>query len=159
VTLVESDAIAQYVAESGPQATNLLGVDTATRAKIRQWITFTECEVYGNMLGVVLPRAGYVPYDSEKETSSASGLAWALGVVEKHLSHGNRDWLATSDRLSLADLTLASALYWAFMHYLDEERRKKFPVTTAWYLHTIGIEGVQEVFGPPNLVSVAKEFA
>lgn len=154
-TIAESDAIAQYVAESGAKAAQLLGADARERAKVRQWINFTDNEVYGNMMTVVLCRAGFAPYVPEKESAAAEGLAFALGVVEKYLK--GRVWLAT-DQLSLADLTLASALYWAFMHYLDETRRQAYPVTTEWYLRTIGAEGVKEVFGPPNLVASAKEF-
>lgn len=154
-TIAESDAIAQYIAESGAHAEQLLGADARERAMVRQWINFTDNEVYGNMMTVVLCRAGFEPHVPEKESAGARGLAFALGVVEKYLR--GREWLAT-DQLSLADLTLASALYWAFMHYLDETRRQEFPVTAEWYLRTIGSEGVKDVFGPPNLVVSAKEF-
>jgi elongation factor 1-gamma len=43
--IVESDAIAQYVAESGPAAGQLLGTTPAERAAIRQWISFTNGEI------------------------------------------------------------------------------------------------------------------
>jgi glutathione S-transferase len=154
-TIAESDAIAQYVSEVGPRSVQLLGANAPERARVRQWISFTDNEVYGNMMGVVLSRAGFAPYVPEKEAAAAKGLSFGLGVVEKWLS--GREWLAT-DQLSLADLTLAAALYWAYMHYLDDKRREAYPLVTSWYLRTIGAEGVKDVFGHPNLVATAKEF-
>ncbi|EGR49694.1 uncharacterized protein TRIREDRAFT_36822, partial [Trichoderma reesei QM6a] len=140
-TIAESDAIAQYVSEVGPRSVQLLGANAPERARVRQWISFTDNEVYGNMMGVVLSRAGFAPYVPEKEAAAAKGLSFGLGVVEKWLS--GREWLAT-DQLSLADLTLAAALYWAYMHYLDDKRREAYPLVTSWYLRTIGAEGVKD---------------
>ncbi|PYH88412.1 hypothetical protein BO71DRAFT_391645 [Aspergillus ellipticus CBS 707.79] len=151
-TLVESDAIAWYVAASGPQAPALLGRNVAEQARIRQWISFAENEVYGPMLSVVLWRAGFRPYEAETEKSAAKGMEFALSVVERHLEQ--EGYLVKG--LSLADLTLASALYWAFMHYLDETERRRFPRTVRWYLRTIGSQGVSQVFGEPVLVGVKK---
>ncbi|KAJ5971599.1 uncharacterized protein N7479_001517 [Penicillium vulpinum] len=152
--IAESDAIAQFVASSGPQATILLGSTAVEQAQIRQWICFAENEVYGHMLSVVLWRVGYQPYNPDNETRGGKALRDALEIVETHLSR-EKGFLVCG-RLTLADLSLASALYWAFMHYLDEQLRGEIPQTVQWYKRTIEEEGVREVFGEPNLVSVRR---
>nr|P9WEZ8.1 RecName: Full=Glutathione S-transferase-like protein [Aspergillus aculeatus ATCC 16872] len=157
VTLVESDAIAQYVAASGPAAPALLGRNVAEQAAVRQWICFAENEVFRNMMAVVLWRVGMREYDAGVDGEGAKGLEEALAVVERHLAVGEKEFLATEGELSLVDLTLASALFWAFMHYIDEEMRGRFPRVVRWYLRVVGAERVREVFGEPSLVAVRKE--
>ncbi|RAH42532.1 hydrolase psoB [Aspergillus brunneoviolaceus CBS 621.78] len=158
VTLVESDAIAQYVAGCGPAAPALLGRNVAEQAAVRQWICFAENEVFRNMAAVVLWRVGMREYDAGVDAEGAKGLEEALAVVERHLAVGKKEkeFLATEGELSLADLTLASALFWAFMHYIDEEMRGRFPRVVRWYLRVVGAERVREVFGEPCLVAVRK---
>lgn len=77
-------------------------------------------------------------------------------VAERYLR--GRAWLA-GDELSLADLTLASALVWAFRHIVDEESRRRYPSIVEWYLRAIGVEGIEDVFGPPDMVLVRREYA
>ncbi|RDA87820.1 hypothetical protein CP532_2950 [Ophiocordyceps camponoti-leonardi (nom. inval.)] len=152
--LTESDAIAQYVAQSGPRAEQLLGSDAATCAQIRQWICFTDGEVTAPVLDLVMWRVGMCPYDDEKEVRALARMEKALDVVERHL--GGRKWLVGEQGLSLADLTLASALVWAFLHVIDERMRERFGNVAGWYLRTIGDEEVRDVFGPPSLISVRR---
>ncbi|RDA92493.1 hypothetical protein CP533_6472 [Ophiocordyceps camponoti-saundersi (nom. inval.)] len=152
--LTESDAIAQYVAQSGPRAEQLLGRDATTCAQIRQWICFTDGEVTPPVLDLVIWRVGMGSYDEEKEVRALARIDKALAVVERHL-HG-RKWLVGDDLLSLADLTLASALVWAFLHVIDEQMRKRSPNLTDWYLRTVADEEVRDVFGPPTLISVRR---
>ncbi|KAK7723349.1 hypothetical protein SLS57_004543 [Botryosphaeria dothidea] len=151
--VAESDAIAQYVAESGARATELLGTTPAERASVRQWVCFTESEVMGTILSLVLWRVGYAPYSEQAEKSGIEALTYALGVVEKRLE--DRTWVAL-DRLSLADITLASGLYWGYMHIIDKAMRQRFPRAVEWYLRTINYPGVKDVFGPPNMIDVRR---
>ncbi|PYI14037.1 hypothetical protein BO99DRAFT_451212 [Aspergillus violaceofuscus CBS 115571] len=156
ITLVESDAIAQYVAASGPAAPALLGRNVAEQAAVRQWVCFAENEVFRNMMAVVLWRVGMREYAAGVEGEGAKGLEEALAVLERHLAAGEKEYLATEGELSLADLSVASALFWAFMHYIDAEMRGRFPRVVRWYLGVVAAEKVKEVFGEPNLVAVRK---
>ncbi|PYI33513.1 hypothetical protein BP00DRAFT_338827 [Aspergillus indologenus CBS 114.80] len=155
-TLVESDAIAQYVAASGPAAPALLGRNVAEQAAVRQWVCFAENEVFRHMMAVVLWRVGMREYDAGVEGAGATGLAEALAVLERHLAAGEKEYLATEGELSLADLSVASALFWAFMHYVDAEMRGRFPRVVRWYLRVVAAEKVKEVFGEPSLVAVRR---
>lgn len=155
--LFESDAIAQYVAESGPAAGQLLGTTPAQRATIRQWISFAAGEVLDNVTRLILWRFGVAPYDEKTETTALERLQRAVGALETHLSSG-RTWVATDDKLSLADLSLAGALVWGFAHVLDDDLRKNYPKTVEWYKRVLAEEGVKEVFGEPNFIAKRRTF-
>ncbi|KAF4967217.1 hypothetical protein FSARC_5196 [Fusarium sarcochroum] len=147
--LPESDAIAQYVSQSGPRAGQLLGQDAVTSAKIRQWISFFAEEIYPVVLDLVMWRVGMAPFDEATETKALARLEYGLTVLEKQLSTST---LLVGDKLTLADLTGASSLLWAFMHVVDEPMRKQFPNVLTWYLSTIQNDEIKDVFGEPNLI-------
>ncbi|RHZ54227.1 glutathione S-transferase family protein [Aspergillus thermomutatus] len=148
--LVESDAIAQYVAESGPAAAQLLGGAPAERAAIRQWICFADGEIQGPVLQLILPRLGYVPFDENTEKKNLEKLEKALAYMEGHLR--GRNWVATEEKLSLADISVAAALYWGFARIIDQEMRQKYPFVVSWYEKTIESEGVKQAFDEKKFV-------
>ena len=49
--------------------------------------------------------------------------------------------------LSLADITVASALQWGFAMVIDAEMRKKYPHVVAWYKRVVEHSGVKQAFG------------
>ncbi|KAJ5387238.1 hypothetical protein N7509_009779 [Penicillium cosmopolitanum] len=152
-TLIESDAITQYIAESGPAAPQLLGSTTLQRAQIRQWILFADGETLGPTIELLLPRVGLRPFDAEKEKISLERLERSLGFLEEHLKDG-KVWLSSSEKqgLSLADITVASALTWGFSRVIDVEMRAKYPVLEEWFKRTIQAEGVKQAFGEQTFV-------
>ncbi|KAF7125660.1 hypothetical protein CNMCM5793_001899 [Aspergillus hiratsukae] len=147
--IVESDAIAQYVAESGPSAGQLLGSTPVERASIRQWVCFADGEVQGPMIQLVLPRLGYVAFDEGVEKKGLEKLERSLGYLNEHLR--GRNWVA-SEKLSLADISVAAALYWAFAFIIDQEMRQKYPFVVSWFEKTVESEGVKQAFGEKKFV-------
>ncbi|KID97499.1 eEF-1B gamma subunit-like protein, partial [Metarhizium majus ARSEF 297] len=147
--LFESDAIARYIASSGPFSSQVLGSDAVTSAQIQQWVCFTEGEIYQAVLELVMWRVGMCPFEENTESKALDKLERSLSILEGHLK--DRVWLV-GPQLTLADLTAASALVWAFMHIIDEPMREEFRKTTAWYLRVIGTTEIESVFGPPNLI-------
>ncbi|ODM19692.1 hypothetical protein SI65_04678 [Aspergillus cristatus] len=145
VNIVESDAIAQYVAESGPAAEQLLGSNPIQRAQIRQWIGFSANEMEASLIPLVLWRIGLAGFDSVKEETAFKGLERALGCLEKSLE--GKEWLVDGEEVSLGDLSVASALVPGFLVVIDEEMRGRFPGVVGWYERVIGLEGVREAFG------------
>lgn len=137
-----------------PSPSTLRNLDTA--ARIRQWISFTEFELTPFVLDLVIWRVDYGPYDAKTETKALSRLEYALSVLDRHVR--GRTCLV-GEELTLADLSLSSALVWAFLHVIDEPMRKQFPNLVEWYLRVIGIEELKDVFGPPNLISVRRVHA
>ena len=148
--LFESDAIAHYIAESGPASGQLLGTTPAQRAVIRQWICFADGEVTAPVVQMVVWRMGIREYDEKTENAALQKLERSLSLLENHLK--GRTWFASDDKLSLADITLASALFWGFSMVIDEEMRKKYPNVVAWYERTLDTDGVKQAFGEKTFV-------
>ncbi|PYI00372.1 translation elongation factor eEF-1B gamma subunit [Aspergillus sclerotiicarbonarius CBS 121057] len=152
--LVESDAIAQYVADSGPAAGQLLGETPAERALIRQWICFADGELNSAVALLAYWRLGIREYNENNEKEGLAKMNRSLEYLEKHVA--GRSWLAT-DKVSMADISVVAALYWGFSLVIDAEMRKDYPGVVAWYERTIEAEHVKEAFGPKNFVEKRKE--
>lgn len=146
VNLVESDAIMQYVAESGPKAAQLVGANAAEKARVQQWVLFQVGEVWPEVLKLLYPRFGFAKHDEEAEQKTLGKLAKVLETLERALG-GGRSWLAT-EALSIADLAVMSSLVAAFKFGVDEAMRKQYPTAMDWFFRTLRAEGVHECF--PN---------
>lgn len=151
--IFESDAIAQFVAESGPAADQLMGATPATRASIRQWISFAQGEILDPVQQLALWRIKLVPYDAATETKALERLERSLACLDTHLQgEGGRTWFVPGDKISMADITVASALVWGFAMAIDAEMRSKYPAAVAWYERVLQQEGVKQAFGEKNFV-------
>ncbi|KAL1645416.1 hypothetical protein SLS58_003723 [Diplodia intermedia] len=146
VNLLESDAIMQYVAESGPKAAQLVGGTAVERARVQQWVCFQMGEIWPDAVKLLYPRVGFAKYDDAVEQQALAKLGKALETVEQALA-GDKKWLA-SDALSIADLAVMSAFVWAFKFGVDEEMRSKYPTAMDWFFRTLRSDGVQQSF--PN---------
>ncbi|KAM5349611.1 hypothetical protein ACJ41O_006116 [Fusarium nematophilum] len=153
LTLFESDAIAQYAAESGPASAQLLGSTAEERAVIRQWIGFADHELLEPLTTMIMWRYGMAPFDEESEKSAFQRLSISLAGLEKHLQ--GRQYIA-SQQLSLADISVVAGLYWGFAQVIDGELRAKHSQTTEWYLRVIQDERVASAFGDKNFIEVRK---
>ncbi|KAF9883365.1 hypothetical protein FE257_003532 [Aspergillus nanangensis] len=149
-TLVESDAIMQFVAESGPASAQLLGTTPAERALISQWVFFADGEILAHVITLVLPRLKLRPYDEATENSTLEKVERSLAYLEKHLA--GRAWVAGGEKLTVADLSLAAALSWGFAMVLDAEVQAKYPAVVEWYKRTVESEGVKQAFGEAKFV-------
>lgn len=148
--LFESDAIAQYVAESGPAAAQLMGATPAERASIRQWITFGQGEILDHITQLALWRLKMVPYNEATETRALERLERALLFLQTHLQ--GRTWLASEDKITMADITVASSLIWGFAMAIDAEMRQKCPAVVAWYERVLETDGAKQAFGEKNYI-------
>ncbi|KAH6867861.1 glutathione S-transferase [Thelonectria olida] len=151
--LFESDAIAQYAAESGPLSSQLLGAAIEERAIIRQWIGFANNELFDPLTTLILWRYGMAPFKEEAEKSTFQRLIVSLTVLEKQL--GGRQYIA-SEQLSLADISVAASLYWGFDQVIDQKLRAEYKQTTQWYLRVIQDERVKDAFGEKRFIDVRK---
>lgn len=114
-------------------------------------------------MGAVVPFAiwqmGLRKYTAEELEEHLAKVERALGAVEAHLkTGGGRKWLATEEKLSLADISLVAALNWGFATVLDAELRAKYPNVVAWYERTIESEGVKQAFGEKKFVEKRPAF-
>ncbi|KAJ5504957.1 glutathione S-transferase [Penicillium fimorum] len=139
--LIETDAIAEYMALSGPAAGQLMGSTPIEQATIRQWICFSQA-------GFVA--SGAKPYDEATENLALERLDRSLTFLDSHLKE--RAWVCSEDKINMADITLASALAWGFSMGIDAEMRAKYPVTVGWYERVIAVDEVKRAFGKKNFI-------
>jgi elongation factor 1-gamma len=155
--LIESNAIAYYVAESGPKRDQLLGATPGTRGQIQQWIFFTELQLSPDLFELGRWRFGIGSYNKEKEDPcSVSAKKW-LDFVEAGLK--GKKWLVGDDEAagpSLADITVAGTLFFGFLTYIDAEMRLEYPEIVRWYEQIKAIPVLTELFTGP-MVEKRKE--
>ncbi|OJJ08809.1 hypothetical protein ASPVEDRAFT_47964 [Aspergillus versicolor CBS 583.65] len=150
VNIFESNAIAHYVADSGPLREQLLGSNAAERAAVQQWVTMAETEVMPPAVTIILPRFGLGSFDQGAEDQAVSKLERSVESLERHLSSG-KTWLA-GEKISLADISIAASLVWGFTFAIDAEMRNKYPGVVAWYERVMATEGVKKAFGETKFV-------
>lgn len=155
-TLFESDAITQYIAESGPAAEQLVGATPAERATIRQWICYAQGEILDPLTELALWRINLRPYDEKIEVANLARLERSLECLETHLK--DRTWFVGNEKLSLADITVAAALVWGFSLVIDAEMRQKFPSVVTWYERMLEAEGVKQAFGEKKFIEKRQDY-
>ncbi|KAK3997835.1 glutathione S-transferase [Cladorrhinum sp. PSN332] len=131
-TLTEGQAIARYVADSGPNAARLLGADRQTRAKIEEWACFADQEIAASMIPALLMTiANLIPFDAARYDQSAAELERALKRVNDAVK--GRKFIV-GDELTFADVQLLGPLQLATKFLVDEEMRKTAAPNLEGYL-------------------------
>jgi elongation factor 1-gamma len=144
--LSEGTAICQYLACKGPKKEQLLGRTDEEQALIQMWVSLGESEVFPNAYGIIVPMMGRDPYVEWMVKKKEAALMKALDRVELHLK--SHKWLVGESGANLADISMASAMFWCFMFIWDEGVRKNHPKTVDWYKRVVEQdEGVKNAFG------------
>ena len=145
-TLVESNAIAQYIAESGPKKQQLLGATAEERALVSQWIFFNELQFEPTIASLAEMLFHGRPHDAADLDRAAADLGRWLAYLEQHFA-GGRTWLVRQEgEPSLADITVAATLWGAYLVYVDAEMRPQYPELLAFFERVKAIPGFQYLF-------------
>lgn len=144
-TLTEGAAIATYLAGSGPKAEQLLGSDLKTKAKIAEWTLYTDTELVSHATPALLMMLKYVPFDEARYNFSASAFERALQKVEAEVKGGKK--YLVGEQLTLADLMVSAALFFASGFLLDAEMRKTAPATIEYLKGIAATPEFAKVFG------------
>jgi len=152
--LNESGAIAYYVA-SQKEGTHLLGKDKKETSQVLHYILFAENEITPHANTWVNPVLGITPYNKPAHNQAVAGLKKSLGVLEKVLL--NKTYLV-GERITLADIAIATSLYLPFKLVLDAEFRKEHQNLSRWYITLINQPAFKKVLGEVTLADVAVEY-
>jgi len=128
--LPEGGAIALFAAESGPKAGQLLGTTPETRARIAQWIFFTDTEIAGILFIPIEMVISVIPYNQQMYDFCLSQAERALSAADKAVA-GDKKFLV-GDQLTAADVSLASCLAFFMAWFVDAEIRDKVPALMAY---------------------------
>ncbi|CBJ27519.1 eukaryotic elongation factor-1 B gamma [Ectocarpus siliculosus] len=149
-SIFESNAIARYVARMR-RDTELYGVSFFESAQVDSWIDFCAHEIELPATIWCYPVIGYMPYNDAAVSKAKEDLKIALGALEKALLH--RTYLV-GDKITLADITVASALVYPMKLVVSPEYRKAFPCVTRWFTTCVNQPQFKAVIGT---VELAKE--
>ncbi|ROW01430.1 hypothetical protein VPNG_07607 [Cytospora leucostoma] len=146
-TLAEGSAISTYLAASGPLATQLLGADLKSSAKIAEWTLFADTELLAHYTPALVYWVKLAPFDEGRFGQEAAAFERAVGKVEAAVKGGKK--YLVGEELTLADLEVASLLFFAGGFLWDAEARKAAPAT---------VEYVKGIAATPEFAKVFGEF-
>lgn len=154
-TIWGANAVAKYVAKLGKN--KLYGNSAFEAASVDQWIEWSSTDVDLPAAVWVYPILGLIPNNSNAVQKAKGDIRKALENLNKHLL--SRTFLV-GQRISLADIVVATSLYKLYELVLDAAFRKGFQNTNRWYLTVVNQPEFKAVAGEAKLadkMAVAKE--
>ncbi|OJT11285.1 Elongation factor 1-gamma [Trametes pubescens] len=153
--LFESAAIARYIAALAPNST-LLGSNTKEAALVDQWVSFADSEVaLHTTLIFQLVKGILTPYAKPIHTALQERQNRSLKTIEAHLA--TRTFLVT-ERITLADITLASVIQRAVQVNLDASARPQFPNVIRHFETVVNHPQLKDIFGQTAYIDKALAF-
>jgi len=143
----ESNAIARYLARAR-RDTELTGVSFVEEAQVDSWIDFSAHEVELPASIWTYPILGYMPFNLPAYEKSKVDMAAALKKINDHLL--TRTFLV-GEKVSLADICLASALVYPMKFVMDKDFLKPFGNVARWFATCVNQPEFKNVVGecPP----------
>jgi len=141
--IFESNAISRYIARIRSD-TELYGVSFFESGQIDSWIDFCAHELELPATMWFYPIFGYMPFNAAATAKAKEDLKKALEVLDTHLLH--RTYLV-GDKITLADITVASALVYPMKMLLDPAFRKPFANVERWFCTCVNQAQFKAVVG------------
>jgi len=128
-SLFESNAIARYVARMR-RDTELYGATFFASAQVDSWIDFCTHELELAATMWLYPVIGYMPHNPLATAKAKADVTVGLQTLEAALT---RATFLVGDKISLADIVVASALVYPMKLLMDGAFRKPFPNVMRWF--------------------------
>jgi elongation factor 1-gamma len=141
--LSESNAIARYIARY-QRDSELYGCSFFESGQVDSWIDFCSHDLELPVSMWIYPVFGYMPYNAAVTDKAKGDVARALQVLENHLS--DKTYLV-GQKITLADITLVSALVYPFKFVADADFRAPFPNVMRWFDTCVNQVHFQSVIG------------
>ncbi|TDL23562.1 elongation factor 1-gamma [Rickenella mellea] len=152
--LTEGPAIARYFASLAPNS-NLLGTSPKEAALVDQWVSFGDLEIHPHTHYIAQLVYGHMtPYHQSYYNAMAERQIRSFGTLEKHLS--TRTFLV-SERITLADISIASVLQYVFQLTFDAPLRARHPNTVRFYETVVNQPKLKGIFGETEHIEKAKQ--
>jgi len=151
--LFESNAIARYVARIRAD-TGLYGGSFFESALVDQWIDFCANELEAPRAIWLYPTLGLLDFNETAYDEAKKDVTAALTILENHLF--NNAFLA-SNQISLADITVASALVALYRELFAPEYVTKFPNVTRWFTYCVNQNHFSDVIGKVEFAKHEKQ--
>lgn len=142
-TITQSNAIARYIARSRPEA-GLYGASFFQSGQVDQWIDFGTNNIELPAIITTYWQLGWQPFNFQANKKALEDLASGFAQLEAHLI--SQTYLV-GQRLSLADVVIASQLFYPLKMSLDGAFRAQYPATIRWFSHVASLPAVNAVIG------------
>jgi len=147
--LFESNAIARFVARSNGDPARLFGANPVQSAQVDSWITFTSTEL-SNPLATWIATAESAEEEAiARAKASSSETRKILSSIDQHLKNCT---FLVGERITLADIVLASTLLPGLKTVIDERARKPFKSVVRWFKTVVNNAVVASVLGEVQIV-------
>lgn len=151
--IFESNAIARYIARLR-RDTDLTGTSFFESGQVDSWIDFASHDLELPATLWYYPVLGYIPANPAVIARAKTDFARALNVLESHLA--DKTYLV-GHKITLADITVVSALVYPFKFVADAAYRAAFPNVMRWFTTCVNQPQFEAVIG--TVVLCEKELA
>ena len=127
--LTESVAICKYFARLNEDA-KLLGSNDWEHAQVDQWLAFTHTSLLQQFIKVAASVFGFAPTEQEAYNEALKNAKNHLKVANDHLD--GKTYLV-GERLTVADVVLASFVQLVFQLAIETNQRKQYAHLVAWF--------------------------
>jgi len=141
--IFESNAIARYLAKIR-RDTGLAGDSVYDEAAIDSWVDFSANELELPATVWFYPALGYMPFNKDAYEKAKKDLATALGKLNDYLL--TKTYLV-GDKITLADISVASALLYPMKLVCDKAYLKPFGNVVRWFTTCVNQPEFQKVVG------------
>ncbi|KAG9038518.1 hypothetical protein FS837_001212 [Tulasnella sp. UAMH 9824] len=154
LNLSETIAIARYVASLAKNSL-LLGSTPEEEAQVDQWVSFGDTEIFANNRIIHGLLSGNVPYNKVIDNFYRDRNARALKFLNSHLA--TRTYLV-SERITLADISVASVLRSLFSAGVGAEERAGAPNAVRFYETVANQPAIKAVWGDITYIDKAPQY-
>jgi len=147
--LFESNAIARFVARSNGDPARLFGANPVQAAQVDSWITLTSSELSSPLATWIATAESAEEEAVARAKASSSETRKILSALDQHLKNFT---FLVGERLTLADVVLATTLLPGLKTVIDERARKPFKSVVRWFKTVVNNPVVAAVLGEVQIV-------
>jgi len=146
--IFESNAIVRYIARAGGDKTHLYGKSAFESGLIDQWVDFSANTIDLAAWSWVYPIDGVISNNALATKRAGEQIKKVFQILDSHLS--TRTYLV-GNRVSIADIVVATSLVRLFELVLDPAFRSGFVNATRWFTTIVNQPNFLAVKGPTTL--------
>ena len=128
--IFESNAIARHVARMR-RDTELLGVSFFESGQVDAWMDFVSHDLEVSLTLWLYPVLGFLDFHKDVHQEAVGDVRRALNILESHLV--TRTYLV-GEKITLADITAVSVLYYGMKFLFAPVFLKDFPSVQRWFI-------------------------
>jgi len=152
--IFETSAIARYIAALAKNST-LLPTSIEEQALVDQWVSFADSELFAHARTLNGFINGGVPWTKPVDTLLREKIKTSVTILESYLA--TRTYLV-GERITLADISVASVLKYVFERYVDAAQRASLKNTVRFYETIANNPKIKPVFGETAYVEKALQY-